>query len=238
MLDVDDLMKDLASVRPVFHSEADFQLALAWRIHKLGPPSRVRLEWPVELPESKKRIYVDIYLPSCKVAVELKYVTRALAFTGKDGECFALLDQSAQDTRRYDFLKDIERLEQLSVSKRTKVEAGLAIMLTNDHLYWEPPERETNDAQFRIHGCQKKEGKMEWSPKASLGTIKGREAPICLRGSYPIMWKRYGDGGDGTHQQFRYLAIPIGCQTSLDDLPDPCSSAIVSTTSGSGATPH
>ena len=234
MLDVNDLMKDLARERPVFHSEADFQHALAWHIREVGLDPRIRLERPLKWPRTKDRIHLDLWLPDSNVAVELKYRTRRLEYKDED-ECFDLLDQSAHDTGRYDFLKDVQRLEQLSVSKRTKVQAGLAIMLTNDHLYWEPPERETNDAQFRIHGCQKKEGKMEWSPKASPGTIKGREAPICLRGSYPIMWKRYGDGGDGTHQQFRYLAIPIGCQTSLDDLPDPCSSAIASAATGSGA---
>ena len=33
MLDISDLMTGLAVSRKVFHSEADFQHALAWHIH-------------------------------------------------------------------------------------------------------------------------------------------------------------------------------------------------------------
>ena len=111
MLDVTKLMDDLASDRPMFHSEADFQHALAWRIHAEGLDARVRLEWPVELPDQRKRIYLDLWLPGSNVAVELKYLTRGLNFE-HEGEHFTLRNQGAQDIRRYDFLKDIERLRE------------------------------------------------------------------------------------------------------------------------------
>ena len=37
MLDIHQIMADLAKRRPVFHSEADFQHALAWLIHETRP---------------------------------------------------------------------------------------------------------------------------------------------------------------------------------------------------------
>ncbi len=40
------LMADLAAHRPIFHSEADFQHALAWQIHEAMPDCEIRLEWP------------------------------------------------------------------------------------------------------------------------------------------------------------------------------------------------
>lgn len=47
MLRADDviaLLPGLAGERPVFHSEADFQQALAWAVHVAHPGLRVRLE--------------------------------------------------------------------------------------------------------------------------------------------------------------------------------------------------
>ena len=218
MRDVNELMKDLARKRPVFHSEADFQHALAWHIHGVGLDPRVRLERPVEWPRPPERIYIDLWLPSSKVAVELKYRTRRLEHW-HEGELFALRDQSAQDTGRYDFLKDVQRLEQLSAPKLPSVQAGYAIMLTNDPLYWEKPPpngKPTNDAEFRIHEGRTIKGKLEWSPETGPGTKKGREDPICLKGTYTLRWREYSDPGDRADRRFRYLAIQVGCPTTFD----------------------
>ena len=219
MLDVRKLMYDLASDRPVFHSEADFQHALAWRIHAEGLDARIRLEWPVEWPSPTERIYVDLWLPGNSVAVELKYLTRRLDFE-RNGERFALRNQGAQDIRRYDFLKDVERLENLSLSEQTDVRAGFAILLTNDHLYWKPPSKpkKTVDAEFRIHAGRTVEGEMAWSEDASPGTKKGREDPIRLKGSYTLQWQDFGDARDGAYRQFKYLVIQIGHPNVVGEL--------------------
>ena len=203
MIDVNELMKGLARDRPVFHSEADFQHALAWRIHAERLDASVRLEWP----DATERIYVDLWLPTSEVAVELKYLTRKLDVE-REGERFALRNQGAQDIRRYDFLKDIQRLERLS--SRTDVRAGFAILLTNDPTYWNPPRREgTVDAQFRLHDGRTIEGKLAWSEDASPGTKKGREDAICLEGSYGLPWQEYAEAEDGPYRRFRYLAVQI-----------------------------
>ena len=221
MRDVNELMKDLARVRPVFHSEADFQHALAWHIHEVGLDPRVRLEWPVKLPDSGKRIYVDLYLPGSEVAMDLGYRTRKLELE-YEGEQFALCDQSSQDRGRwttwgrYDFLRDVQRLEQLS--ERPDVRAGFAILLTNDPLYWDPPPdfASANDAQFRLHEGRTVEGTMEWSPRAFPRSIGGRGDPICLTGSYTLRWREYSDPGDEAYRRFRYLAVQVGRPTTFD----------------------
>lgn len=51
----DDLLKE----RPVFHSEADFQHALAWSIHRVYPDAKIRLEYR---PPSFGRHYVDLWV--------------------------------------------------------------------------------------------------------------------------------------------------------------------------------
>lgn len=203
MLDIDDLMRKLARDRPLFHSEADFQHALAWRIHKEMPDCGVRLEYK---PFSEQRKYLDLWLNQLSVAIELKYRTRELELE-LDGEPFKLRNQSANDISRYDFLNDIHRLETLSEFPRAK--AGFAIFLTNDHLYWNEPTRSTIDKNFRLHENRVLRGKMTWKNKASPGTKKNREDPIELIGSYEAHWQEYGDSAGPKYRRFRYLAISM-----------------------------
>ena len=131
----------------MFHSEADFQHALAWQIHEAAPESQVRLEVSV-IPVEAQGMFLDIWLPVEGIAIELKYKTRGLELE-QDDESFALRNQSAQDQGRYDFLRDIQRLE-LMRSKLEQCRAGYAVLLTNDSSYWKvPTQRDTVDTDFR-----------------------------------------------------------------------------------------
>ena len=57
MLDLLGAMRALASHRPVFHSEADFQHALAWQIHRMLPGAVIRLEYR---PLPTEPMYLDL----------------------------------------------------------------------------------------------------------------------------------------------------------------------------------
>lgn len=113
MFSIPFIMNNLCAQRPIFHSEADFQHSLAWEIHKSLPDSSIRLEIPWS--NEDKQNHLDIWVASSdvKIAIELKYKTRGLQAL-VNGELFSLKDQSAQDLGRYDFLKDVMRLEQLT----------------------------------------------------------------------------------------------------------------------------
>jgi hypothetical protein len=39
-----DVLAELSGQRPIFHSEADFQLAFAWTIQTRHPVAKIRLE--------------------------------------------------------------------------------------------------------------------------------------------------------------------------------------------------
>ena len=203
-LDIPSLMLTLSKERPIFHSEADFQHALAWQLHKAMPNDEIRLEFK---PFQNERMYLDIWLPAVGVAIELKYLTKRLEQCSKQ-ESFALLDQGAQDIRRYDFLRDVQRLERV-VADFELAKVGYAILLTNDPLYWKPPSRPTIDEDFRLHEGREIADDMAWSPKAAEGTTSGREEPICLKGSYDCVWRDYFSFGEATNQQFRYLMIEV-----------------------------
>ena len=124
-----------------YHSEADFQHAFAWEVHSRFPESKVHLERP--LSANGKTLHLDllIQLPTKKIAVELKYKTRKI-LVELDGEAFRLASHSAQDIGRYDFIKDIFRLEQIASNVENC--GGYAILLTTDGTYWKPSSAKRN----------------------------------------------------------------------------------------------
>ena len=206
-LDIHALMNGLAERRPIFHSEADFQFALAWRIHKTLPDCEVRLEFK---PFPSEGMYLDVWLPTEGMAIELKYRTSELDIECS-GERFVLAKQDAQDEGRYYTIEDIRRIER--VVSKTRANAGFVIILTNDRSYWKPPSRKnaTQDANFRIHEGRKLSGKLAWQDGARKRTMKReREAPISLKGSYTLNWRDYSRLRAERNARFRYLAVSVG----------------------------
>ena len=70
MMDIDGLMAKLSKRRQIFHSEADFQHALAWEIHLANPDCQVRLEFS-PFPDDERAMLLDIWLPTESLAIEL-----------------------------------------------------------------------------------------------------------------------------------------------------------------------
>ena len=163
MLDINRLMNGLAAERPVFHSEADFQFALAWRIKK-ATTYDVRLEFK---PFPEKRMYLDLWLPDIGVAVELKYLTRKLEVE-RNGESFALRDQGAQDLGRYDVLNDLQRLERV-VAKAPHERRGIRCSSPTTRSTGSPRIDGAPSAEFRLHEDRKLPGEMSWSKRAPRG---------------------------------------------------------------------
>lgn len=201
MLAIHDCLKALAEKRPLFHSEADFQHALAWQIQQLLQEAHIRLELPVK---GETRRYLDIAVQDGaeQILIELKYKTRSLKAVVND-ETFLLRDQGAQDIGRYDYLKDIERLESMLAQQQGT--RGYAILLSNDHGYWTQARSHTVDAAFRLHEKSLLSGTRHWDQNTSPGTMRGREAPIQLRGKHHNRWRDYSQVTEGVGGQFRYL---------------------------------
>ena len=207
-VDIAGILDGLAVGRPLFHSEADFQFALAWHLReKTGLDLRLEFK-----PFPKERIYLDIWLPSIDLAIELKYLTSELDVCAGN-EFFGLREQP-QDLGRYDFLKDVARLERV-VAELPQASGGIALLLTNDPLYWDPSRRRANtdDAEFRIHEGRHLPKKMDWPDEKRAKKGKERESPIFLTGSYEPNWRDYGRRIAGAaktkNDQFRYLAVEV-----------------------------
>jgi hypothetical protein len=201
------LMMRLAETRPIFHSEADFQHALAWLIHSEHPDATIRLE---TRPERKLRLDVLVVLDGERMAIELKYFTaRTDAIVG--GEHFDLPNQAAQDISRHDFVKDIWRLERFV--RDGVADVGWAIALSNDGSYWRLGwKADPVDAMFRLHEGRRLQGVLAWSQLAGAGTTRTRDVPLDLTGAYECRWQPFAqiERPVGKPVELRYLALCVG----------------------------
>ncbi len=211
MIEIADVLKELSKKRPIFHSEADFQHALAWAIREKYSGLNIRLEKKVIL-NNEESYYVDIFAfndNKTVAIIELKYKTKSLNAT-VNCENFNLKNQGAQDHGRYDFIKDISRLEKALEIYSDGV--GFAIFLTNDKSYWKKPDGnvDTVDKDFRIHEGRIISGELKWKDGTSEGTMSGRSKSIKLKGSYTLEWKDYYNIKEGVpNGKFRYLLVKV-----------------------------
>lgn len=199
-------MKALHTARPVFHSEADFQHALAWVVHTVLPHVRVRLETR-PAPGVHLDVAVDDPTSGERLAVELKYLTAAWSGT-VDGESFQLLNQGAQDIRAYDIVKDLCRVERIIAAGAAS--RGAVIVLTNDPAYWTRPGhgRVTNADAFRVYDGNGLAGARAWGPVTGAGTTRGRESALELAGIYLCEWRPFSMLA-GQRGEFRYLMFDV-----------------------------
>jgi hypothetical protein len=205
-LDLDRLLERLAVARPIFHSEADFQHALAWQIQVDNPAARIRLE-----TRPKRGVHLDVFvhLASERVAIELKYL--AARFEGVvAGEVFDLPNQGAQDISRHDVVKDLVRVERLLAEGLA--DSGWVIALSNDSSYWRPGTKsDPIDAMFRVHEGRSFSGVLHWSSRAGAGTTRGRDQPLTLQSVYTCGWRDYSTvtSAAGRAVPFRHLSFAV-----------------------------
>jgi hypothetical protein len=205
-VDIHKLMKGLAARRPIFHSEADFQFALAWHIQEVYPDADVRLEYPIARPFNDA---VDILVRrgGSETAIELKYGGRAFLHM-INGEWFHL-KETVKDIMRHGILKDVMRSE--AYTARRPEASAVTIALSNHPDLWNPPSRgATNDEMFLLHESAVVTGRLEWHSKAAEYTRK-KYAPIDIKGVYSCAWRDYStvseNGSPIRYGRFRYLCV-------------------------------
>ncbi|UQZ90926.1 hypothetical protein C4J81_17585 [Deltaproteobacteria bacterium Smac51] len=207
MIDIKHSIQSLGNKRKIFHSEADFQFSLAWEIQRLHPSANIRLEYcPVCAP--RRHIDILLELNKRKYPIELKYKTLKTTVTDCD-ELFNLKNHGAQTIGKYDLLADIERIESLSESL-PGFEEGYAVWLTNDPIYWQSPSRENTIAGvFPVHNGAVAHREMPWAPQTAMGTKKGRDKSIVLKGRYAIQWEDFSEVHMERNGSFKYALIKV-----------------------------
>lgn len=211
MIDLASLLGELSERRSIFHSEADFQHALAWLLHEHAPAADIRLEVPLRTSLGIATVDVMLLQEGRQFVLELKYKTREVS-VDIGTEMFRLRSHVALPLGRYDVLKDLQRIE--SIAELGEVYSGAVVFLTNDSAYWSPPRSdEDTSAAFSLVDGRTISGEMDWSVRASPGTKKGRESPINIRGEYLLQWNEYSSIPSRSYSRFRSLILSVSNQT-------------------------
>ncbi|MBO8433420.1 MAG: hypothetical protein IAB08_09045 [Bacteroidetes bacterium] len=210
-----DVCNFLRENEKLLFNERDLQMNLAVYLKEQKHYDRVEVEYylPTEmLPEYKKlvtrneRLYLDIvvakegkYLP-----IELKYKTKEVAVAMErfgepfseagEGAAGALKSHGAQDLGRYDFWKDVKRLE-LVKSRFGNVAGGLAVFLTNDTTYKAKPKGLIEN--FSMAEGEPLPMEKHWSD-ATRPTAEGRP-DFEVSKEYELRWQERQIGGIGFH---------------------------------------
>jgi len=205
MTNINYILDELASKRPVFHNEDDFKFSLAWIIKENYPDIEIRLEYPY------KDIYYDIVLydKGKMIPIELKYKTKAASINIHD-EIFNLKNHGALNHSSYDVFRDVERIEKFVFDNENSSDLGYMIFLTNVDNYYDENKRvneSTNYFPFRLNENRSIIGDIAWNNDDTNG-VKGRERPIKLKHLYNIgsnEFKTYGE----LSNEFKYMIFTI-----------------------------
>lgn len=119
-------------------------------------------------------------------------------------------NHGAPDLARYDFIKDIVRIEKVcNTFHKTN---GFAIILSNESALWNQPvlrDKIPNDIEYRIHNEKVLEGELNWGPNTGQGTMKGRESSLNLLGTYKLNWLPYSKVLDSAGGEFKIAIIEV-----------------------------
>ncbi len=199
------LIQELSEKRSFFFSEADFQHELAWLIRS-KTDCAIYLERPMKTKEEPYPFYVDIILVlnQITIGIELKYKTKkeSIDFAG---EPWVLGNQAATNLGRYDYIKDIIRLEKLKIDN--KIEKGYSIFLSNDSSYWNDNRKyNKTGVEFYISENMTISNELKWSQFTNMGGIGKRKNPLQLLNTYKMNWLDYSNDN---RNNFKFLVTEI-----------------------------
>jgi hypothetical protein len=153
--------------------------------------------------------------------VELKYGTRTIQGRKNpprfeeslDTQISIVKTQGAQDIMMYNYCKDMRRIEYLS-EKFPNLVGGVALLITNDYLYWTRPTKSVAYERFSLHDGNVIQG-VVWTEPFSQKVITSHPN-FSLSNSYCCQWNDTAwnqTEGENTKQKkgrlFRYLLTVV-----------------------------
>lgn len=212
-----DIREFIKQQEELLFNEFDFQMQLAIYLRMSNKYDDVDSEYYMPTKntdilegydwDSNMRVDIVVRRGNEYVPIELKYVTKKVV---RDKERFGRLikgmeilrDQAAQDIRRYDFWKDVRRIE-LIKNIFPAVKNGFAVFLTNDLSYKKEPRPNTVCSPFSMSGERIiGGGVIDWNgnPAASKN-----HKSFILEGEYKLLW----DKTSMEDVQFDYTILKI-----------------------------
>lgn len=198
-------MNNLSIKRPVFHSEADFQFSLGWELKVNESNFDIIMERPFQFKniDYSQKIELDILVKNNNdiFGIELKYVTEKFIDT-INSERFNLKDHAATNLRRYDFYKDISRLELLK--ENNEIKKGYVIFLTNVLSY----KKHTNGMGGNFNFSDNYNilpSEYSWLKSPNINSIgKQRNSSLIIKNNYQCIWEEYS-----SKYKFNYILLEI-----------------------------
>lgn len=209
-----DVEQFLSGESVLFSNESDLQLRLSCYLKHLGHYDRVEVEYYVPYQELKllnsslnhtnfpwdSDLYIDIVVEKDGqfVPVELKYPTKDIwgAFTrfgvAVTAKVPMLKNQGAQDIVRYNYWKDVRRIEALRQAYAETIVGGLAVMVTNDSSYrTSPTSNSFGYSRFSIKDgrvvTQPQDRNMAWQNNVKVAATHPN---FEIDNSYEIRWRQ------------------------------------------------
>lgn len=197
----------------IFISEKDLVFCFGLFLHKKFPDATIKFEFPftiaysynskvvkVKDKDKLKSGYLDLYvnLNNKVYGFEFKYKTKEMSVQSKFLS-FKLKNQGAQDLLRFEFRKDIHRLEYLkktSIKENPKIDVGFAVLLSNDSTLYYNKDKETADKELRFSDEKSIQGgSFKWYPKdKNASWLKEPKFTMDLNlrnEGYTIKWNTY-----------------------------------------------
>lgn len=192
-----DIEAFLESREEIFFNERDLQMHLALYLERSNNYDNVEVEYYVPkselLPEYIWNSEMKVDIVVCKddkfVPIELKYKTKeinngSLYRFGEECKGIQIVkNQAAQNISKYDFWKDVRRLEILK-KKFKNIHGGICLFLTNDSSYQNQTSENAKCKNFSMapFPCHGKE--MNWQ-----GDAPKSRPNFSLDSTYRTSWK-------------------------------------------------
>lgn len=234
----DDVVEFMENYDELITDERDLQVQLTvflkMRYEKVHTeyriPRKVLRDDKVGIFPWNNNISVDIVVEADKnfACLELKYATRAIVYEDrifgesikdiiKDQENLnkinIIKDQGAVDIVMYNYWKDVRRIEALK-SSFPNVKGGVALIVTNNHLFWDEVQGSPAYINFSTSEGRTVEGALDWNDGFALGaSFPG----FCLDESYICNWNptkieyvtKVKDKKTKTPYKFMFMALAI-----------------------------
>lgn len=165
--------------------------------------------------------YLDLYVKLNEkiYGFEFKYKTKELSVKNSILS-FNLKNQGAQDLLRFEFRKDIHRLEYLkyiTIDDNPKIDIGFAVILSNDSTLYNNITKETADKELRFSDDTTiKGGSFKWHPKDDKGAwLKEYKYTMDLKlrnEGYSVKWNTYIEIKNNLNKKnciFKYCVVEV-----------------------------
>lgn len=191
-----------------FYNEASLQLNLSNYLINTGHYASIEVEYLIVSPDEveglkSKRCFIDVVVKSELgeyALLELKYplhipegiITSRLGSNAFKKEDYAV-NQGAQNVVRYLFWKDVKRIEYFSSLSKDAV-GGIALLLTNDSIYWTAPKSEGDTtALYREFSLKAGQSSLStksrrWREEDGTERVWNSYPGFDLEKAYPLYW--------------------------------------------------